>query len=79
MAGTVRRYRSVREGIRPFPPTAYPPPSPWSPRREGKKETWTEIKQKEGGTEGRNTPKNCLRFCFTSRGYLSIAFIDFSH
>ena len=54
MAGTVRT-RIDREGvgIRPFPPTAYPPPSPWSPRREGKKETWTEIKQKErGGGEG---------------------------
>ena len=54
MAGTVRT-RIDREGvgIRPFPPTAYPPPSSWSPRREGKKETWTEIKQKErGGGEG---------------------------
>ena len=54
MAGTVRT-RIDREGvgIRPFPPTAYPPPSPWSPRREGKKETWTEIKQKERGGGGR--------------------------
>lgn len=40
--------------------------------------------ESERGTQHTRThihrrPRNCLRFCFTSRGYLSIAFIDFSH
>lgn len=62
MAGTVRTCID-REGvgIRPFPPTAYPPPSPWSPRREGKKETWTEIKQKEGGGGGGGGRRDATR------------------
>lgn len=69
----------------PFPLTAYPPPLLDRERkkreREGEKEGEKERKE-EMAREERNThrrPRNCLRFCFTSRGYLSIAFIDFSH
>lgn len=68
-----------------FPPGAYPPPL-----LDGAGERKREVGRKGDTKEGKKRresersathrrPRNCLRFCFTSRGYLSIAFIDFSH
>jgi len=55
-------------------------------RREGKGGTKGKEERRKGRIGARakrsathRRPRNCLRFCFTSRGYLSIAFIDFSH
>jgi len=70
-----------------FPPTAYPPPlldgtgERREREREREKKERTSERKKWREREKRNIerPRNCLRFCFTSRGYFSIAFIDFSH
>lgn len=48
-------------------------------RERARKKERKKWRERERSATHIHRPRNCLRFCFTSRGYLSIAFIDFSH